>query len=110
MGPVVAARRPGTRNLCRYGMQTPFAFRTPDDTSCVPRRGGRDKRLFLLNRFFTIDGGSRLDTGTVNARQYVLDRVHRCERKRGRPVNFVAVDYTTIGDAGGAVDELDADR
>jgi hypothetical protein len=33
-----------------------------------------------------------------------------CERERGRPVNFVAVDYTTIGDAGGAVDELDADR
>ncbi|MFG2779565.1 hypothetical protein ACGFY7_17150 [Streptomyces prunicolor] len=98
------------RNFYDYGMETPFAFRTPDAMSCVPHRGGSDKRLFLLNHFITIDGGSRLDAGKVNARQYVLDRVHRCERERGRPVNFVAVDYTTIGDAGAAVDELNSQR
>ncbi|MFI8873633.1 hypothetical protein ACIGXX_07195 [Streptomyces sp. NPDC055243] len=40
----------------------------------------------------------------------VLDRVHDCERQRGRPVNFVAVDYLTIGDARGAVDALNAER
>jgi hypothetical protein len=91
-------------------METPFAFRTPGGMSCVPHRGGRDKRLFLLNHFITIDDGSRLDAGTVDARQYVLDRVHRCERERGRPVNFAAVDHTTISDAGGAVVELNADR
>ncbi|WP_043670391.1 PI-PLC domain-containing protein [Streptomyces xylophagus] len=101
---------PWYRNFYDYGMETPFAFRTPDAMSCVPHRGGTDKRLFLLNHFVTIDGGSRLDAGKVNARQYVLDRVHRCERERGRPVNFVAVDYTTIGDAGSAVDELNSQR
>lgn len=98
------------RNFYDYGMETPFAFRTPDAMSCVPHRGGSDKRLFLLNHFITIDGGSRLDAGKVNSRRYVLDRVHRCERERGRPVNFVAVDYTTIGDAGAAVDELNSRR
>ncbi|MFI6544460.1 hypothetical protein ACIBO9_14610 [Streptomyces prunicolor] len=101
---------PWYRNFYDYGMETPFAFRTPDAMSCVPHRGGSDQRLFLLNHFITIDGGSRLDAGKVNARQYVLDRVHRCERERGRPVNFVAVDYTTIGDAGAAVDELNSQR
>ncbi|MFJ9242054.1 hypothetical protein [Streptomyces sp. NPDC101776] len=101
---------PWYRNFYDYGMETPFAFRTPDAMSCVPHRGGSDKRLFLLNHFITIDGGSRLDAGEVNARRFVLDRVHRCERERGRPVNFVAVDYTTIGDAGGAVDELNSGR
>ncbi|WP_019057708.1 hypothetical protein [Streptomyces prunicolor] len=101
---------PWYRNFYDYGMETPFAFRTPDAMSCVPHRGGSDKRLFLLNHFITIDGGSRLDAGKVNARQYVLDRVHRCERERGRPVNFVAADYTTIGDAGAAVDELNSQR
>ena len=50
------------------------------------------------------------DAGEVNARRYVLDRVHRCERERGHPVNFVAVDYTTIGDAGSTVDTLNAER
>ncbi|MFJ8061461.1 hypothetical protein [Streptomyces sp. NPDC096142] len=101
---------PWYRNFYDYGMETPFAFRAPEEMSCVPHRGGSDKRLFLLNHFITVDGGSRLDAGKVNSRQYVLDRVHRCERERGRPVNFVAVDYTTIGDAGGAVDALNSER
>ncbi|MEV0320991.1 hypothetical protein ACIBKX_11015 [Streptomyces sp. NPDC050658] len=101
---------PWYRNFYRYGMETPYAFRAPADMSCVPHRGGTDKRLFLLNHFITIDGGSRLDAGTVNTRAAVLDRVRDCERERGRPVNFVAVDYLTIGDARGAVDALNAER
>ncbi|WP_369241785.1 PI-PLC domain-containing protein [Streptomyces sp. R21] len=101
---------PWYRNFYRYGMETPFAFRSEQQMNCAPHRGGTDKRLFLLNHFITIDGGSRLDAGQVNRRQDVLDRVHTCERERGRPVNFVAVDYTTIGDAGGAVDALNAER
>ncbi|MFI7341365.1 hypothetical protein ACIBUY_25905 [Streptomyces sp. NPDC050085] len=101
---------PWYRNFYAYGMETPFAFRSPGEMSCVPHRGGDDKRLFLLNHFITINGGSRLDAGTVNARDFVLDRAHRCERARGRPVNFVAVDYATIGDAAGAVDALNAER
>ncbi|WP_425840214.1 hypothetical protein [Streptomyces fractus] len=101
---------PWYRNFYRYGMETPFTFRSPDQMSCVPHRGGDDKRLFLLNHFITNNGGSRIDAGTVNARRYVLDRAHRCERARGRPVNFVAVDYATIGDAQGAVDALNNER
>ncbi|MGI5460465.1 hypothetical protein ACQEWB_46320 [Streptomyces sp. CA-249302] len=101
---------PWYRNFYRYGMETPFAFRTPGEMNCVPHRGGTGKRLFLLNHFITADGGSRLDAGEVNARRFVLDRVHECEHERGRPVNFIAVDYTTIGDGQGAVAELNADR
>ncbi|WP_306320244.1 MULTISPECIES: PI-PLC domain-containing protein [unclassified Streptomyces] len=101
---------PWYRNFYRYGMETPFTFRSPDQMSCVPHRGGDDKRLFLMNHFITNNGGSRIDAGTVNARRFVLDRAERCERERGRPVNFVAVDYATIGDARGAVDALNARR
>ncbi|WP_338702965.1 hypothetical protein V2W30_36960 [Streptomyces sp. Q6] len=101
---------PWYRNFYRYGMETPFAFRSPGDMNCVAHRGGDDKRLFLLNHFITIDGGSRLDAGTVNTRRFVLDRARRCERERGRPVTFVAVDYATIGDARGAVAVLNAER
>ncbi|MFD4258126.1 hypothetical protein ACFWR9_10965 [Streptomyces sp. NPDC058534] len=101
---------PWYRNLYRYGMETPFAFRSPDEMSCVPNRGGSDKRLFLLNHFVTAGGGLRLDAGTVNSRERVLERAHNCERQRGRPVNFIAVDYATIGDALGAVGELNAER
>lgn len=101
---------PWYRNFYRYGMETPFAFRTPQEMTCGPHRGGTDKRLFLLNHFITIDGGSRLDAGQINRRDDVLERVHACERERGRPVNFIAVDYTTIGDTEGAVDALNAER
>ncbi|MFD7863073.1 hypothetical protein [Streptomyces sp. NPDC059783] len=101
---------PWYRNFYRYGMETPFAFRSPNAMSCVPHRGGTGKRLFLLNHFITVAGGSRLDAGKINARDWVLDRARRCERERGRPVNFVAVDYTTIGDVRGAVAALNEER
>lgn len=35
---------------------------------------------------------------------------HRCEAQRGSPVNVIAVDRTTIGDARGSVDTLDAQQ
>lgn len=91
-------------------METPFAFGSPADTICVPHRGDIGKRLFPLNHFITTAGGSRLDAGKVDARQWVLDRAHRCERERGGPVDFVAVDCTTIGDARRAVAALDGER
>ncbi|MFG2194091.1 hypothetical protein [Streptomyces sp. NPDC048639] len=101
---------PWYRNFYRYAMETPFAFRSPQEMSCAPHRGGDGKRLFLLNHFVTRDGGSRLGAGQVNSRERVLERALACERERGRPVTFVAVDYTTIGDAKGAVDALNAAR
>ncbi len=101
---------PWYRSFYRYGMETPFAFASPSEMTCVPNRGGTGKRLFLLNHFITTSGGSRLDAGEVNTRPFVLDRVHRCEAERHSPVNFVAVDYASIGDAQGAVDALNAER
>ncbi|MFD0312754.1 hypothetical protein [Streptomyces flavalbus] len=101
---------PWYRNFYRYGMETPFAVRSPDSFTCEPNRGGTDKRLFLLNHFVTAGGGRRLEAGVVNSRQRVLDRAHACERQRGRPVTFVAVDYVTVGDARAAVDALNLER
>ncbi|MEU0119727.1 hypothetical protein ABZ137_40235 [Streptomyces bobili] len=101
---------PWYRNFYRYGMETPFAVRTPAEMTCSPQRGGMDKRLFLLNHFITDGGARRLYAGTVNSRLTVLKRARTCERLRGRPVNFIAVDYATLGDARGAVATLNAER
>ncbi|MEW1612730.1 MULTISPECIES: hypothetical protein [unclassified Streptomyces] len=101
---------PWYRNFYRYAMETPFAFRSPEVMSCEPNRGGTGKRLFLLNHFVTDGGGSRLDAGRINARDWLLERARTCEAERGSPVNFVAVDYTTVGDALGAVEELNTRR
>jgi hypothetical protein len=101
---------PWYRNFYRYGMETPFGFRSPQEMSCLPNRGGTGKRLFLLNHFVTDSGASRLDASTVNMREEVLRRAHRCERRRDSLVNFIAVDYATVGDPRGAVDALNAER
>ncbi|MEI7033409.1 hypothetical protein [Streptomyces pratensis] len=101
---------PWYRNFYRYAMETPFTFRTPSEMTCEPNRGGGGKQLFLLNHFITNGGGSRLDAGRVNARDWVLDRALTCEERRGSPVNFIAVDYSTVGDVLGAVNELNARR
>lgn len=101
---------PWYRNFYNYAMETPFSVRSPADLTCEPLRGGVGKRLFLLNNFITTATGSRQDAATVNNRQFLLDRVHRCQAEREHLVNFVAVDYATIGDALGAVDALNAER
>ncbi|WP_329305648.1 hypothetical protein [Streptomyces anulatus] len=101
---------PWYRNFYRYGMETPFAFRSPSEMTCAPHRGGTGKQLFLLNHFITNAGGSRLDAGRVNARDWILERTRACEAERGSPVTFIAVDYTTVGDALGAVNELNSRR
>jgi hypothetical protein len=101
---------PWYRNFYKYGMETPFSVSSPANLTCEPFRGGIGKRLFLLNNFITVSGGSRVDAATVNARKFLLDRVHQCETQCGHAVNFVAVDYATIGDARGAVDALNAER
>lgn len=101
---------PWYRNFYRYGMETPYSFSSPAAMSCAPNRGGRDKRLFLLNHFITHGGGSRIDSAEVNAKDFVLNRAHRCESERGAPVNFVAVDFANLGNAQGAVDALNEAR
>ncbi|MCT2592649.1 PI-PLC domain-containing protein [Streptomyces sp. N2-109] len=101
---------PWYRNYYRYGMETPYAFSSPGEMSCEPNRGGKDKGLFLLNHFITHGGGSRIDAEEVNGKDFVLERARRCEAERGRPVNFIAVDFTNLGDAQAAVEALNAAR
>ena len=101
---------PWYRGFYQYGMETPYDFPDPGRMSCAPNRGGTGKQLFLLNHFITDAGGSRLDAGKVNAKDFVLDRARRCGAERGRPVNFVAVDFANLGDARGAVAAINAAR
>jgi hypothetical protein len=101
---------PWYANFYQYGMETPFAASSPGALSCDPLRGGTGKRLFLLNNFVTTSGGSRLAAGEVNARQFVLDRAHRCQAERHSLINFIAVDYATIGDTLSAVNALNDER
>jgi hypothetical protein len=43
-------------------------------------------------------------------KQFLLERAHDCERKRGMPVNMIAVDYYDQGDVVEAVKTLNDER
>ena len=91
-------------------METPFTFRNPAAFSCAPKRGGTHKRLFVMNHFITRAAPSRSDAAVVNARAPIVTRARRCEKVRGRSPNFVQVDFATLGDVHGAVDQLNGIR
>lgn len=85
---------------------TPFLFRTPADFSCAPNRGGADASLFLVNHWITDKTREVSNARRVNAREVLLGRLEQCREERGRPPNFVAVDFYDQGDLFAVVDTL----
>ena len=85
---------------------TPFGFPRPEAMTCAPNRGPRDAPLFLLNHWVSPPAPDRRAAAVVNERAFVVERARRCGAERGRQVNVVAVDFSTIGDVIGAVDAL----
>jgi hypothetical protein len=88
--------------------ETPFTFADPAalaaPSSCLDERGSPDAPLFLLNHWVT--PASITGTRTVNAFDFLDERARRCQRERRLLPNFVAVDFTSVGDPGGVVDAL----
>jgi len=85
---------------------TPYEFASADELSCEANRGRPDASMLLVNHWVSRLTPSRADAAVANRRDVLLDRARRCERERGMPVNFLAVDFYNIGDLVGVVDEL----
>lgn len=85
---------------------TPFRFESPADLSCAANRGPEDASLLLVNHWITRIAPDRVQAAKVNTRAALLDRAALCEQERGRMPNYLAVDFSTIGDLTGAVDTL----
>jgi hypothetical protein len=80
--------------------ETPYTFRDARDTlSCAPNRGGTAGSLFQLNHWIETTPTPRpSNAAIVNAADYLLARVERCARARGRRPNVLAVDWYRTGD------------
>jgi hypothetical protein len=85
---------------------TPFRVLSVGDLGCETNRGGADASLFLLNNWIQREAPDRADAVIVNDRDFIVERARRCQRERGRLPNFIAVNFSDIGDVVGAVDEL----
>jgi hypothetical protein len=88
--------------------ETPFSFRdaatlaAPE--SCDDLRGSDTAPLFLLNHWVT--PASFTATREVNSFAFLDERASRCEAERSLLPNFVAVDFTSLGDTIEVVDAL----
>jgi hypothetical protein len=87
---------------------TPYQFAAPEDFTCARNRGDPDASLFLLNHWVSRPNSApdRATALQVNGHDVVVDRARTCGRERGTMVNYVAVDFSNLGDLMGAVDTL----
>lgn len=85
---------------------TPHTVRDPGQFTCDLDRGPADASLFLLNHWVQREAPDRADAVVINQRSFIVERARRCAAERGHLPNFVAVDFFSIGDVLGAIDEL----
>jgi hypothetical protein len=90
----------------RFIQDTPFLARSVEDLSCDRARGETSATLFLMNHWVSRTAPDRADAQTINAREAIVGRARACETARGQLPDFVAVNFFSLGDLLGAVDEL----
>jgi hypothetical protein len=92
--------------------ETPFSFpdaaALADPASCDDLRGVDTAPLFLLNHWVT--PASVTATAEVNSLEFLDERARRCQAERRLLPNFVAVDFTSLGDTIEVVDALNDDE
>lgn len=89
-----------------YIQDTPYEFGAPSEFSCDPNRGPPTADLFLMNHWVQRVAPDRADAAEVNRRDVIVDRARRCEVERGQLPDFIAVNFSAIGDLQEAVDVL----
>ena len=79
--------------------ETPYTFHSPDEFSCRANRGGTSGPLFQINHWIeTTPTPKPSNAAVVNAHDFLLARVRRCQQERGKLPNILAVDFAGTGD------------
>jgi hypothetical protein len=78
--------------------------------SCARERGDADSPLLMLNHWADLFPPRLRANRPFQTRQFLLKRAHQCARKRGMPVNLIAVDYSDQGKLVEVVRELNDER
>jgi hypothetical protein len=93
-----------------FAQDTPYKAKTRADLSCRLYRGSADSPLLMLNQWADVFPPSLRANRPFLEKDFTIDRAHRCARRRGQPVNLIAVDHYDQGDLIAAVRELNAER
>ena len=87
--------------------ETPYTFRTPEEFSCRPNRGGATAPLFQINHWIeTTPTPKPSNAAIVNAHDFLLARARQCQKERGKVPNILAVDFAMTGDVVGVAAEM----
>lgn len=87
--------------------ETPYGFHGPEEFSCAPNRGGTKGSLLQLNHWIeSAPTPKPSNAALVNSREFLLQRVRKCEKARHKRVNLIAVDFYRTGDLLDVVAEL----
>lgn len=79
--------------------ETPYRFKTPEQFSNAPNRGGKEGSLLLMNHWIESAPASLPSNAEiVNSYEFLLQRARACRRERGMLPNLVAVDFYQTGD------------
>jgi hypothetical protein len=89
---------------------TPLGVTKPEDLSCKRERGDADSPLLMLNQWADLFPPRRAANKAFQTRKELLTHAHECARKRGLPVNLIAVDHYDVGDLIPSVAELNRER
>ncbi len=93
-----------------FVQDTPLGATTIKQLRCERERGDADSPLLMLNHWADLfPPRLRANRPFLNER-FLLKRAHQCERKRGMPVNLIAVDYYDQGKLVEAVKRLNEER
>lgn len=82
-----------------HAWETPWSIKQEEDFSCeATGRGATANRLFILNHFITNPIARPRFAEVINTYDYLLNRARDCEGETGDIVNFLNVDFYSIGD------------
>jgi hypothetical protein len=93
-----------------FVQDTPLGATRVGELSCALERGDADSPLLMLNHWADLFPPRLRANRPFLTKRFLLERARRCERRRGLPVNLIAVDYYDQGDLVEAVEELNAER
>ena len=93
-----------------FVQDTPLGATTIKELSCKRERGDADSPLLMLNNWADVFPPQLRANRPFQTKKFLLQRAHECERKRGMPVNMIAVDFYDQGAVVEAVKQLNDER
>ena len=89
-----------------FVQDTPLGATNINQLSCRRERGDADSPLLMLNNWADVFPPQLRANRPFQTKKFLLKRAHDCARKRGMPVNMIAVDFSDQGDVVEAVKQL----